>query len=388
MEPSDIYSVENCFDHINNVEKVTVNNSELFDLDILGFNRMSGRWRAVIKGHIVKGEQIVSVSSDYPITTSSNAITNLWVDSRYRGGVGCYQHFFPISGNLDTDATGTNSLNLCATRYIGSIPIIAPEGAPPITSILVSDQYSAPALYSPVPNQPSLDGTISFGTPPFSLNLNPNGVPPIYIYTSNESALGAPIKDVKTIQASPTSIEADTGGWIRIPQEIYHNVNGQSIYLSYRNDDTRPITDLFITGNDKYATCPAGYEFLSGDLNRGSVEFDHYLCGSRDPSKGAPIVELKTMMGALSIPNGFEFVRHPIVIMGQTKYIPINLNQGTSGEALWLFQRRSASEAPIQDVSYVSWENENIPIPPNWSILDQNLNEGTGGNYVYLVYKK
>jgi hypothetical protein len=69
---------------------------------------------------------------------------------------------------------------------------------------------------------------------------------------------------------------------------------------------------------------------------------------------------------------------------GYTK-IPVDLNQGAGGDFIYLTFKKDSSGTPITDLKVVyAGERSRIRAPQGYDLIDVDLNKGAGGEYIYL----
>ena len=69
---------------------------------------------------------------------------------------------------------------------------------------------------------------------------------------------------------------------------------------------------------------------------------------------------------------------------GYTK-IPVDLNQGAGGDFIYLTFKRESSGTPITDLKVVyAGERHKVLVPRGYERIDVDLNKGAGGEYIYL----
>jgi hypothetical protein len=113
------------------------------------------------------------------------------------------------------------------------------------------------------------------------------------------------------------------------------------------------------------------------NLNKGSAGFWVYMAYSNFGS-ATPIEDVVITKG--STPSGYQRVAS-------------GLNPGISGTSLFVCFKRG-NDRPIQDIRTVTSEHPNPTPPKGWTLVkgedgaNGDLNQGAGGEYVYLVVQK
>jgi hypothetical protein len=69
---------------------------------------------------------------------------------------------------------------------------------------------------------------------------------------------------------------------------------------------------------------------------------------------------------------------------GYTK-IPVDLNQGAGGDFIFLTFKKESSGTPVTDLKVVyAGERRKVPVPRGYELIDVDLNKGAGGEFIYL----
>lgn len=151
------------------------------------------------------------------------------------------------------------------------------------------------------------------------------------------------ICDLAIISGNTSDISAPEG-FTRINQDLNQSVGGDYIYLCYREAYTVGpfITDItFVAGDSPDVPAPAGYTRIGVDLNKGAGGKYIYLCYRRGdgPAIMAPlkfIVTDQTMPAITAVP--LPAAGQPAT--GQYSMIPQDLNEGSGGRYIYLCTRR------------------------------------------------
>jgi hypothetical protein len=119
-------------------------------------------------------------------------------------------------------------------------------------------------------------------------------------------------------------------GWTLINVDLNRDAGGKYIYLCYKNglDDHEAVSAITFVINNQQT--PAGYIKIPQDLNEGSGGEFIYLCYRKEVTSN-PIRRVNILIGENSVPEpGFYF--------GENYYSGIkqDLNQGAGGNYIWL----------------------------------------------------
>jgi len=159
-----------------------------------------------------------------------------------------------------------------------------------------------------------------------------------------------------------------------------------SLMTSVRNDNTAPnIMD--------------GYSKIPVDLNEGAGGKYIYLYYKKttplEPNT-TPITELDVItnccMAILFPPYSWNICGQSFGSGGWT-----DLNQGAGGDYIYLVQRTKwlgqrfvdpfYNVPPIKDILIIS-SNQKLSSYPGWTLIPVDLNKGAGGKWIYLCYKR
>ena len=94
-----------------------------------------------------------------------------------------------------------------------------------------------------------------------------------------------------------------------------------------------------------------------------------------------PITSFHTVAG---LPGLFE---SPIIPSRGSFIGRVNTNTGTDGEYIRIVDVRDPSAAPVTSVSVVSFKDGQSAPPAGWQWSPQDLSQGAGGLYCYLIWK-
>ena len=170
--------------------------------------------------------------------------------------------------------------------------------------------------------------------------------------------------------------------------ESYQTV---SVVSGYPFDDDHVLRGLyFASGSSEEIPCPQKFTRISTDLNKGADGAYMYLCASFDPSIGAPITSVDVAIFSKNentkLPSGFVHVPSDLYKDGSKA---IDLNRSSGGEYVFMYLSRDASFGePIRDITITHGTSRNITPAPNWVQIQQDLNKGAGGDFLYVQYRK
>ena len=145
-----------------------------------------------------------------------------------------------------------------------------------------------------------------------------------------------------------------------------------------------PMADIAIEGLDTKLTWDPpitpepGWEFVDVDLNRGSGHAYIFLCYKNGLDYRQPITDITFIVNQQAVPPGY------------TK-LPQDLNDTVGGASIYLCYMTGSTGDPIRRVD-VLVGHDTVPslgfhFANNfYSQTKQDLNQGAGGNYIWLVY--
>lgn len=131
-------------------------------------------------------------------------------------------------------------------------------------------------------------------------------------------------------EVSDYAVVTPEPGWSMINVDLNRDADGKYIFLCYKNglDEHEAISDVtFIVNNQ---TTPAGYIKIPQDLNEGSGGAFIYLCYKKEITSN-PIRRVNVLIGENTQPEpGFYFAENYYSGIKQ------DLNQGAGGNYLWM----------------------------------------------------
>lgn len=137
-------------------------------------------------------------------------------------------------------------------------------------------------------------------------------------------------------------------GFTKIPTDLNKGAKGKFVYLCYRetSNPDEAIRGLKILSGQN-ATAPVGYARINRDLNSGAGGSFLYLAYTKDRSTGPPIREIKFDVSATSL------------------------------------AKRNASRMANGGLVL----STNLPPAQRYTHLETDLNKGSGGTFIYLMYR-
>lgn len=125
------------------------------------------------------------------------------------------------------------------------------------------------------------------------------------------------------------------------------------------------------------ATAPPGFTLIAGG------EYV-YLCYSTVPDLGPPITAIQ------AAPSKKSYSEDKSVKPAGFTVIPDDLNSGTRQHERYVYLSFSTSPTglPITGVDVISGKTQNTWPSKEFLRVDQDLNEGANGHYIYVSYKQ
>ncbi|WP_298769201.1 MAC/perforin domain-containing protein [uncultured Shewanella sp.] len=139
---------------------------------------------------------------------------------------------------------------------------------------------------------------------------------------------------------------------------------------------------IIIRGDHSSIQPPCGYVKIPVNLNKDSGGDYIYLCYHKVSADGLRtdnpkcITDIQIIMG--------ERTQPPV---GFTK-LDVDLNKGSGGEYIFLCYKKApfVDSMAIKDLDVISGARPDLNAPLGFIKLDQDLNKGSGGDYIYLCY--
>ncbi len=145
----------------------------------------------------------------------------------------------------------------------------------------------------------------------------------------------------------------------------------------------KPITGLFLLYGE--GAPPRGYTKIARDLNKDAGGDFIYLCYTKDPSMGKPITGIKVAINderQRHIPRNYE----PLTCNRQGQNGLCDVNKEAGGKYVFMFMSRKKIEGdPITEVDITFGDQVKRQ---DWTLLDNDLNAGAGGAFIWLNYSR
>ena len=126
--------------------------------------------------------------------------------------------------------------------------------------------------------------------------------------------------------------------------------------------------------------CPPRYIRVNQDLNQGSGGHYIYLCYSKDPFFVWPVTGILVMASKSS----------SVVPPAEYTLIRQDLNKGAGGKYIYLMYTKQNGRSALVGIDAIAGDRADtadVSPPPGWIKNTQDLNEGSGGKYIYFIYK-
>lgn len=87
------------------------------------------------------------------------------------------------------------------------------------------------------------------------------------------------------------------------------------------------------------------------------------------------------------VPTDPAFAGYEVVGLHTKPSIPYDLNAGSGGKYIYLFQKKGLVN-PITGISFIASSSVITTSPSSgWDMLPQDLNKGADGAYIYLIFR-
>ena len=201
-------------------------------------------------------------------------------------------------------------------------------------------------------------------------------------HLDTDRGLDAPGSDSKTVYAGKRPSDHNNN-YMKFkfiathPAAENHNSDGVGVIPCLIGDE--PLTGLLFS---KEKTDTMGYKLIPIDLTKGTGGDNNVFLYIRRDSNGPFIEEIAILYGKdASIPPGF-------------KKLDQDLNEGAGGYFVYLcYKAGNRKEKAIKDVIIRTSSSAEQPIPPYYDgvpykKLPYDLNHRSGGDYIYIYYRK
>lgn len=177
-----------------------------------------------------------------------------------------------------------------------------------------------------------------------------------------------------------------------------------TFFSSADDGETAPIRDLKIVLESRHLEqVLPGYMTIPIDLNQG-LEYGRYmvLAYTREAEVarqvedcgGGPFITdvfaeayLVNHVKAVCYKHAYPILR-PAAGDNPTTWEVPNLNDGTGARPVYAWQQRDPARAPLEQVGVVVGTSKDAPCPKGWTRVEQDLNEGASGAFVYFCYRR
>lgn len=194
-------------------------------------------------------------------------------------------------------------------------------------------------------------------------NDGPSALGVTSTFTSSQGRGGfGPIRDLKFLDGS----YPDLLGYERIPVNLNQGAGGRAIHLAFNRTvgygrGPSPDNCDGLSAQGQYLT-----SFFADDFRA---------------------VVAGTVKGACKMP--FTPIWQPFDFLGTVRWKQPDLNDGAGGRYIFAWQYKDPmGGAPIAEVGVLTGNSSTISCPAGWTRIDQDLNQGAGGDYVYFCYRR
>jgi hypothetical protein len=170
------------------------------------------------------------------------------------------------------------------------------------------------------------------------------------------------IRDLK-FEKGDTSSQTPLPGYFLIPADLNKGAGGTYVYLPFTRDATKVQGPFeYCGGQNQYVTGIIADDFGAASNMKGTCNV------GVSPYAAPPIWEYP----------GADFLpwKHP------------DLNDGAGGRFIFAWQQMHLSGSPVREVGVVSGNSSGISCPSGWTRVNQDLNQGAGGDWIYFCYLK
>jgi hypothetical protein len=190
---------------------------------------------------------------------------------------------------------------------------------------------------------------------------SPPPPPPAPLFRSSVGLGGAgAIRDLK-IEKGGSSSQTPLVGYTLIPLDLNKGAGGTYIYLTFTRLETYVQEHI-----------PAGCAIAPGPYVT-AIRADDYNAIDALGVKGKclqpgylPVVEATW--------SSLDEWKHP------------DLNDGAGGRYIFAWQEKGPY-SPIAEVGVIAGSSSSIACPAGWNRIDQDLNQGAGGDWIYFCYR-
>ncbi|XP_055369334.1 uncharacterized protein LOC114866988 [Betta splendens] len=198
-------------------------------------------------------------------------------------------------------------------------------------------------------------------------------------YYKGSSASDVPITDLAVTLNNDSEVQRYKSGWKRLACDTNRNAGGNWIYLFVRRAKPVYISDITASGsfnedNDRFQK---GYIRVDEDTNKkagGSFVFIWYQLTTDDKQALKAPLKVST--------NNDEYQNYK-----QQGYKLVNqdLNEGTGGNRIFLWTKHNSGN-PIRDVSVINEVDMEAFEKAGINVITKNLNGGNDGQVQYVCF--
>ncbi|XP_019209287.1 uncharacterized protein LOC109198108 [Oreochromis niloticus] len=237
-------------------------------------------------------------------------------------------------------------------------------------------------------SQEMTNGLFEAGYTKIPKNLNEGaGRDEIYLWYS-KSEKNVPIVDIDVTEDADAEAQKFKDGWERLACDLNRNAGGNLIYLFVKREKQTYISEIMTTvdcsgDGDKFKN---GYIRVDENTNRGAKE------------RGSTTPTIFLWYRLSTFPK--DAYRDLKVSTNQSecemyeqkgyKKVEQNLNEGTGGNKVYLWYKKADSNNPIKAVTVIT----NIPgaVEPyqraGVKIIQESLNTGNNGVFIYVCFNQ
>lgn len=181
------------------------------------------------------------------------------------------------------------------------------------------------------------------------------------VFTSEGIGGFGPIRDLKFAKGSSSS-QRPLDGYHLIPADLNKGAGGQYIYITFTREQSAVTNGSqcgYMTNNFLTGIHASNFNAIDAIGKKGNCSNPGY--------PWEPIWEPRE----IPIPTGWK---HP------------DLNDGSGGRFIFAWQHKVSGLAPITEIGVTS-ARRNANCPSGWTKVNQDLNQGAGGDYIYFCYR-
>ncbi|KAL3975215.1 choriolysin H [Sarotherodon galilaeus] len=238
-------------------------------------------------------------------------------------------------------------------------------------------------------NQPMTNGLIEAGYEKVDKNLNEGaGGDQIYLWYS-KSDKNVPIVDIDVIKDADAEAQNFKDDWERLACDLNRNIGGNWIYLFVKREKQTYIADIKATvncsGDERYFK--NGYIRVDESTNRGATEWwlhstppTIFLWYRLTTNSKDALRDLKISTKQSEYEN-----------YQQEGYLPVNqnLSEETGGNEVFLWYKKDGSKNPIKAVTVITNPRAVEPyLKAGVNVIQESLNTGNNGVPIYLCFNQ